>query len=99
MLSKLLVYEKPKNKGEMEMPIFEFRCLECGDIFEKLFLNSNEKADIECPECGAGSFERVLSRANHAIGVGPGGKQPTVTTKSCGPSNQCTTLDLPGHTK
>ena len=82
------------------MPIFEFRCLECGDIFEKLFLNSNEKADIECPECGGVSFERVVSKTNYAIGVGgPGGKQPTVTTKSCGPSNRCTTLDLPGHVK
>jgi len=81
------------------MPIFEFRCLECGDIFEKLFLNSKEKADMKCPECGSGSFERVVSMSSYAMGPGPGGKQPKITTKSCSPGNQCMTLDLPGPTK
>jgi len=81
------------------MPIFEFRCLDCGDLFEKLFMNSDEKIDLVCPECQSLSLERVVSSTNYAMGVGPGGKQPTITTKSCGPSNQCTTLDLPGHTK
>ena len=81
------------------MPIFEFRCLECGNLFEKLFLNSDEKADITCPECQSRSFERVVGRTSYVIGAGPGGKHPKITTKSCGPSNQCTTLELPGPTK
>ena len=81
------------------MPIFEFRCLECGDIFEKLFMNSNDEVDMSCPHCKSQSLERVVSRASFAMGVGPGGKQPKMTTKSCGPSNQCMTLDLPGHSK
>jgi len=33
------------------------------------------------------------------MGVGPGGKQPKITTKSCGGSNKCMTLDLPGPSK
>jgi len=81
------------------MPIFEFRCLECGNLFEKLFLNSDEKADIACPVCQARHFERVVSRTNHVMGTGPGGKQPKITTKSCSPSNQCATLELPGPEK
>ena len=81
------------------MPIFEFRCLECGNLFEKLFLNSDEKMDTACPECQSLSFERVVSRTNYIIGAGPGGKQPKITTKSCNPSSQCTTLELPGPTK
>lgn len=81
------------------MPIFEFRCLECGNLFEKLFMTSDEKADMECPECRSGSFERVVSRTNYAVGAGPGGKNPTVTTKSCGSGNSCMTLDIPGPTK
>lgn len=81
------------------MPIFEFRCLECTEVFEMLFMNSDDKVDLVCPKCQARSCERVVSRANYAMGVGPGGKQPKVTTKSCGPSNQCTTLDLPGPEK
>ncbi|MBW1769461.1 MAG: zinc ribbon domain-containing protein [Deltaproteobacteria bacterium] len=81
------------------MPIFEFRCIECGNFFEKLFLRADEKADIECPACGSVSFERVVSRINYAMGPGQGGKQPNISAKSCGSGNQCMTLDLPGPTK
>jgi len=83
----------------MEMPIFEFRCLECGDLFEKIFFSSDENVDLECPECKSGSFERVVSRTSYMMGVGAGGKKPTVTTKSCAPGSQCMTLDIPGPTK
>ncbi len=81
------------------MPIFEFRCVKCGNIFEKLFTRSKEEVTMACPECDSDNFERVVSRTNYAMGVGPGGKTPKMTTKSCGPSNQCTTLDLPGPAK
>jgi putative FmdB family regulatory protein len=81
------------------MPIFEFGCLECGHVFEKLFINSDEEVDLVCPKCQSRSLERVVSRTNYAMGVGPGGNQPKITTKSCGESNQCMTLDLPGPTK
>jgi len=81
------------------MPIFEFRCLECGIIFEKLFFNSEEKVQISCPGCKSQSFERVVSGTNYAMGAGTGGKQPKMTTKACSPSNKCMTLDLPGPTK
>jgi len=81
------------------MPIFEFRCLDCGEIFEKLFLGSNEEWEMECPECAGGSLERVVSRTSHVISQGQGENRPRVTTKSCAPGNQCTTIDLPGYTK
>jgi len=81
------------------MPIFEFRCLKCGELFEKLLLNSDEMPEVVCPACKSQSFERVVSKTNHVMGVGPGGKQPTLTERSCGPSNQCMTLELPGPAK
>ena len=81
------------------MPIFEFRCVACGHIFERLFMNSDDEVSIACPECKSDSFERVVSRSSHVLGVGPGGKQPKMTTKSCSPGNQCMTLDLPGPAK
>ena len=81
------------------MPIFEFRCLECGNLFEKLFVGSDEKVDIECPECQCRAFERVVSRTNYMVGAGPGGKKPKITTKSCAPGNKCMTMDIPGPTK
>ena len=81
------------------MPIFEFRCLDCGELFEKLFINSNEEVDIECPECAGRSFERVVSRTSHVMAIGAGVSKPKITTKSCAPGNQCTTIDLPGYSK
>ena len=81
------------------MPIFEFRCLECGSIFEKLFMSSDEKAEIDCPDCGCESFERVVSRANHALGSGSGGAKTQINTRSCGSGNTCMTMDIPGPTK
>jgi len=82
------------------MPIFEFRCLDCGNLFEKLFMGSDEKVDLNCPKCQSETLERVVSKTNYSMSVGPGGNQPKITAKACGDgSNQCMTLDLPGHTK
>ena len=82
------------------MPIFEFQCLDCGNQFEKLFMGSDEKVDLTCPECQSETLERVVSRTHYTMGVGPGGNQPRITAKSCGGgSNQCMTLDLPGPSK
>ena len=81
------------------MPIYEFRCVECEDIFEQIFTRSSDDTEISCPKCKSQSFERVVSRTNFAMGVGPEGKQAKMTTKSCGGSNECMTLDLPGHSK
>jgi putative FmdB family regulatory protein len=81
------------------MPIFEFRCAECGEIFEKLFMHSDEKVDLCCPLCKSESIERVVSRSNYAMGISGEGGRSNITTKSCGQGNQCMTLDLPGPTK
>ena len=78
------------------MPIYEFKCLECNNTFEKLFFNSNEKVELYCPECKSESIERVVSESNYAMGTGSDSDRTTVTTKSCGASNKCMTLDIPG---
>ncbi len=82
------------------MPIFEFRCAECGNEFEELFITSNEKTHLSCPRCKGEALERVVSRTNYTIGDGPGANQPKISTNSCnGGKNQCMTLELPGYTK
>lgn len=81
------------------MPIYEFRCIECGDVFERLFMYSDEKVDLCCPRCTSESIERVVSRSSYAVGASGKGGRSNITTKSCGQGNQCATLDLPGPTK
>ncbi|MFZ5648742.1 MAG: FmdB family zinc ribbon protein [Bacillota bacterium] len=80
------------------MPIFEFRCIECGNLFEKLFKTHDEEVDIQCPKCKSESFERVISRTSHVMGPGKGGDRPKpkITSKSCSAGSDCMTLEIPG---
>ena len=34
------------------MPIYEYKCEDCGTKFEKLVRRSTEMAEVECPSCG-----------------------------------------------
>ncbi|MGQ9512330.1 FmdB family zinc ribbon protein [Thermodesulfitimonas sp.] len=79
------------------MPIFEFRCLACGNLFEKLFLDTKEEVEIKCPDCGSEAFERVISKTNYVMGLGKGADKPKLTSKSCSPGSSCWTLELPGY--
>lgn len=81
------------------MPIYEFRCTECGEVFEKLFMAADDPVELSCPKCSSQTLDRVASAANYAMSVGPGGNQPKITTKSCGSENKCMTLDLPGPSR
>ncbi|HEX6554213.1 MAG TPA: zinc ribbon domain-containing protein [Ktedonobacteraceae bacterium] len=57
------------------MPIYEYRCLECGEVFSHLFLRSTDAAgQIQCSACGCDQTRRLIS--SFAIGgkadPGPG---------------------------
>ncbi|MEO0198385.1 MAG: zinc ribbon domain-containing protein [candidate division WOR-3 bacterium] len=41
------------------MPIFEFRCKNCGKVIEELVMNG-EEMPRRCPHCG-GELERIFS--------------------------------------
>ena len=43
------------------MPIFEYRCMDCGGEFEQLVLKTS--APPRCPGCGRASLEKLVSRA------------------------------------
>ncbi len=81
------------------MPIFEFRCLSCQELFEFLQMGSDDTVEAKCPQCGAETFERVMSSTNFAMGAS-GSTSPPVSSQSrqC-QGGSCTTWDLPGHTK
>ncbi len=82
------------------MPIYEFKCLKCQNLFELLILNQNDDEEMRCPKCGAQDFERIMSTTNHAMGssMSGGNAQPSARTRVCS-SGSCTTIDLPGHSR
>lgn len=47
--------------GETGMPIYEFKCSECGHVFEELVpLNTTGEAQ-KCPKCGHVGARRLVS--------------------------------------
>ncbi len=43
------------------MPIYEYRCRKCGEVFER-FMKVNEKGEsLTCPHCGEAKPEKILS--------------------------------------
>ncbi len=43
------------------MPIYEFRCAVCGQLFEKLCPMGETGENIACPNCGKPGPRRVMS--------------------------------------
>jgi putative FmdB family regulatory protein len=67
------------------MPVYEYKCLECGKISELFIRNINEKENFTCHSCGSGALKRFFSGSvslnlNHA-----GSKQ----SSCCGNSTPC----------
>jgi putative FmdB family regulatory protein len=81
------------------MPLFEFRCLKCNDLFEFLMVGKEDEMEMRCPHCGAENFERVISSTNFAMGSGKGqATKSSVESRQCG-SGTCSTVTLPGYSK
>jgi len=43
------------------MPIYEYRCKECGEEFEKFLRSMSASKDLCCPKCGSQSLAKVIS--------------------------------------
>ena len=58
------------------MPIYEFKCQDCENIFELLLMSNDEKHEMKCPRCESENFERVLSATSYAMGAPAGDSGP-----------------------
>jgi len=51
------------------MPIYEYKCQDCGTKFEKLLRRSTEASDLLCPSCGKAHLTQEFSTFSaHANG-------------------------------
>lgn len=55
------------------MPMYEYRCRECGEKYEQLRRMQDADIDLECPECGATNIERLVSGFAMSGNCAPGG--------------------------
>jgi putative FmdB family regulatory protein len=45
------------------MPIYEYRCKNCGKISEFMIRVGKEDDEIKCQHCGSKNLEKILSRS------------------------------------
>lgn len=70
------------------MPIYEFKCKECGKEFEELVLSSSQ--EVECPACESGDVERLMSRCRvKSGGFSPDLGQASAPSSSSGGCAGC----------
>ena len=43
------------------MPIYEFKCEDCGKEFEKFVVSFSQIDSVKCPECGSGNVKKKVS--------------------------------------
>jgi len=43
------------------MPIYEYECKDCGEVFEKIQPARAKKKGAACPKCNGKDTERILS--------------------------------------
>jgi putative FmdB family regulatory protein len=63
------------------MPLYEYRCRECGNRFEVLQRLGQGAEGLTCPQCGAQQLEKQFSTFASAGGTAQGGS----AAGGCGP--------------
>jgi len=80
------------------MPLYEYQCDDCGQVFETLILNTNDIP--ECHHCQSRNLTRLISAHSAASGLnqskipGPGdttccGSAPGMAAGCAGPGSCC----------
>jgi len=65
------------------MPIYAYRCCECGEEFEKLVLSAAKADQVVCPACQAKEVERRPALFGLGSSTGTAG---SAADRSCAPA-------------
>jgi len=72
------------------MPIYEYRCEDCGSKFEKLVRRASDVPEIECPSCGRKRLKQELSTfAAHAGSSPRSAEMPACPGGRCSNPGMC----------
>ncbi len=52
------------------MPMYEYKCTKCGNLFNKLIWSPSDEKDLKCPRCDAKKPERQVSQVGGTSGSG-----------------------------
>jgi putative FmdB family regulatory protein len=62
------------------MPIYEYQCEQCGEMFELFVRSSPSKEELVCAKCGSPKVHKAIS----LFGVGSGNAKGASSAASCG---------------
>lgn len=62
------------------MPMYEYRCRDCGTVSEFLVGVSSDEPRLECGSCGSRKLNRMISVMNFTMGS----KSSTAVAPACG---------------
>jgi len=65
------------------MPIYEYRCPNCGHVFDQFQPMSADNSDVKCPKCGTPRPERLFS-AFAMSGGNTNRRANSTSSTSCG---------------
>ena len=63
------------------MPIYSYKCKECGAVFDLLVGVGKDSAEPQCPECKSKRFARILS--TFAVRMGVSSSSSSCPTGTC----------------
>jgi putative FmdB family regulatory protein len=70
---------------ENQMPIYEYKCRDCGEKYEKLVRSVDRQEHPPCPQCGSPKAERQISLCGCMAAAADRGAAPAAPG-SCAPS-------------
>ncbi len=62
------------------MPIYEYRCEDCGHQFEYLLIG---KEEVTCPKCKSKNLSRLISACKFSFGAESGRSNTSIKANSC----------------
>ena len=69
------------------MPMYDYRCKNCGEKFEELvFSSSTPDEEITCPNCNENQSERLLSAPMVSTGGSSSSSASSSSSSRCGHS-------------
>lgn len=79
------------------MPIYEYNCGDCNNIFEVLQLMGKEQQEPRCPACGSSKLKKLISAPFLPSSIGkPANDEPNaccgsdgLKEKACTPGSCC----------